>query len=96
MPGHLLHGEEQPELPYFIYFGFPPSLGADQEGSGALSKPQHLHRIHREHHLRPAAVPKHTDRDRVLAQYPPPSSPGTFLDAQGIGVNVLSITVTAR
>lgn len=28
MPGHLLHGEEKPELPYFIYFGFSPSLTA--------------------------------------------------------------------
>ena len=56
MPGHLLHGEEQPELPCFIYFGFPASLGADQEGSNALSKPQHPHRIHQEHHLGLAAL----------------------------------------
>lgn len=39
-------------------------------------------------------VLNHTDGDRVLA-YPPSSSPGTFLDAQGIGVNVLPITATA-
>lgn len=39
--------------------------------------------------------PNRGDGDGVLGRYHPSPSPGTFLDAQGIGVNVLSITATA-
>lgn len=41
-------------------------------------------------------MPNQSDGDHNLAQDPPSSFPGTFLDAQGMGVNVLSITVTAQ
>lgn len=82
--------------PLFHLFGVSTLPGVDQEGSDTLSKPQHPHRIHRERHPGLVVVPNHSDGDQVLVRYPASPPSGTFLAAQGIGVNVLSVMATAQ
>ena len=60
------------------------------------ASPSTLTKTHQKHHLGLAAVPNHTTETMFWHDLPLTSAPGTLLDAQRIGMNVFSVTATAR
>lgn len=59
MSGHLLLEDAEPELPYFIYCGVLPSLGADRRAVMPSASPSTLTELNC------------VDRNHVLAHYSP-------------------------